>query len=338
MKKAFITGITGQDGSYLAELLLKKGYEVHGIIRRSSSFNTGRLDSLYTDPHESTNLKLYHGDLTDYESMYRIIYELAPDEVYNLAAQSHVGVSFKQPIYTNMVNTTGTLNVLEAVRNVVKYKNKDIKYYQASSSEMFGNSDPKQNEDTRFDPRSPYACSKVYGFYQTVDYRKSYDMFACNGILFNHESERRGETFVTRKITMAAARIKQGLQQNLFLGNLSAKRDWGYAPDYVEAMWLMLQQDEPSDYVISTGISYSVQQFLEMVFAHLNLDWNKYVRIDEKYFRPNEVNYLEGDNSKAMKELNWTPKTDIYKMVTIMCNHDMKLAEKELILKNQNGV
>jgi GDPmannose 4,6-dehydratase len=330
MKKALITGITGQDGSYLTELLLKKGYHVWGIIRRSSSFHTGRIDHLYKDPHEQPSLRLVYGDLTDGGNLSSVVNEIQPDEVYNLGAQSHVKVSFETPIYTANTNALGTLRLLEAVRSMKK----NAKFYQASSSEMFGKVvEIPQNEKTPFYPRSPYACAKAYSFWQTVNYREAYGLFACNGILFNHESPRRGETFVTRKITRAAARIKLGLQDKLFLGNLDAKRDWGYAADYVEAMWLMLQQDKPDDFVIATGESHSVREFLDEVFGCLDLDWHKYVEVDSKYFRPAEVDVLQGDASKAAKILGWKSKITFKELAKMMTDADMRLAEHEKILK-----
>ena len=330
MKKALITGVTGQDGSYLVELLLKKGYKVWGIIRRSSTFPTERIDHLYEDPHKQPALKLIYGDLTDGTNLSGIIQDIDPDEIYNLAAQSHVRVSFDQPIYTVNADAVGTLRILEAVR---KMKN-PARFYQASSSEMYGKVlETPQTEDTPFYPRSPYACAKAYSFWQTVNYREAYDLFACNGILFNHESPRRGETFVTRKITRAATRIKLGLQDKLYLGNLDAKRDWGFAGDYVEAMWLMLQQDKAEDYVIATGQTHSVREFLEEVFDCLELDWQKYVEIDPRYFRPTEVDLLLGDASKAKKQLNWQPKVDFKQLAKMMVEYDLKIAHKEKIIK-----
>jgi len=331
MKKALVTGITGQDGSYLAELLLKKGYKVWGIVRMSSSFHTGRIDHLYQDPHKNPPLKLLYGDLTDGGSLSSIVQDIQPDEVYNLGAQSHVRVSFDQPIYTANVDALGTLRLLEALRTI---KNKP-RFYQASSSEMYGKVvDMPQTEETPFYPRSPYACAKAYSFWQTINYREAYDLFACNGILFNHESPRRGQTFVTRKITRAATRIKLGLQDKLFLGNLDAKRDWGFAGDYVEAMWLILQQEEPDDFVIATGQNHSVKEFLEEVFGYLQLDWEKYVEIDPRYFRPTEVDALLGDPSKAKKILNWEPKVTFKQLAKLMTDADIKLAEREKILKD----
>jgi GDPmannose 4,6-dehydratase len=334
MKKALITGITGQDGSYLAELLLQKGYHVWGIIRRSSSFHTGRIDHLYKDPHQRPRLRLVYGDLTDGNNLSRIINEIEPDEVYNLGAQSHVRVSFDMPIYTVNTDALGTLRLLEAVRSMKK----PAKFYQASSSEMYGKAvETPQTEKTPFYPRSPYGCAKVYGFWQTVNYREAYGLFACNGILFNHESPRRGETFVTRKITRAATRIKLGLQDKLYLGNLDAKRDWGFAGDYVETMWLMLQQKKSDDYVIATGESHSVSEFLDEVFGYLDLDWHKYVKIDPRYYRPTEVDYLQGDPSKAKSVLGWQPKVTFKELAKLMTDADMKLAKNEKILNDHAG-
>jgi len=326
MKKALITGITGQDGSYLAELLLEKGYQVWGIVRRSSSFSTGRIDHLYKDPHENPALKLVYGDLTDGGNLANIIHEINPDEIYNLGAQSHVKVSFDQPIYTANADALGTLRLLEALRTM---KNSPS-FYQASSSEMYGKaSEVPQNEKTPFHPRSPYGCAKVYSFWQTINYREAYGLFACNGILFNHESPRRGETFVTRKITRAATRIKLGLQNKLYLGNLDAKRDWGFAGDYVKAMWLLLQQDEPDDYVIATGQTHSVREFLDEVFGRLDLDWNNYVEIDPHYYRPTEVDILLGDAGKAREVLKWQPTVTFKQLAKMMTDADMKLAQQE---------
>ncbi len=331
MKKALITGITGQDGSYLAELLLEKGYQLWGIMRRSSSFHTGRIDHLYKDPHEQPRLRLVYGDLTDGSNLSTIINEIKPDEVYNLGAQSHVRVSFDMPIYTADADALGTLRLLEAIRS----SDKPAKFYQASSSEMYGKVvETPQTEKTPFYPRSPYGCAKAYSFWQTVNYREAYGLFTCNGILFNHESPRRGETFVTRKITRAATRIKLGLQDKLFLGNLEAKRDWGCAGDYVEAMWLMLQQDKPDDYVVATGESHSVKEFVAEVFSYLDLDWQKYVEIDQRYFRPTEVDYLQGDASKAKKVLKWEPRVTFKELARIMTDADMKIAEDEKIIKD----
>ena len=326
-KRALITGITGQDGSYLAELLLEKGYEVHGIIRRSSSFNTQRLDHIYRDPHQSkTRLFLVHGDLSDSSALNTILRQVVPDEIYNLGAQSHVRVSFDVPEYTTDVTALGTIRILEAIREVgIKPK-----FYQASSSEMFGKVvETPQRETTPFHPRSPYACAKVFAYYATVNYREAYNMFACNGILFNHESERRGETFVTRKITRAATRIKMGLQEKLFLGNLDAKRDWGYAKDYVEAMWLMMQAETSDDYVIATGETHSVREFCEEAFSYLDLDWNEHVEIDPWYYRPSEVDILLGDSTKARRQLGWEPKVGFRDLVRLMIDHDLILARGE---------
>lgn len=325
-KRALITGITGQDGSYLAELLLSKGYEVHGIIRRASTFNTGRLEPIYQDPHASDKrLFLHYGDLSDGSAMARLIQTVAPDEVYNLAAQSHVRVSFDSPEYTADITGTGTIRLLEAIREVgIKPR-----FYQASSSEMYGMvQEVPQKETTPFYPRSPYGCAKVYSYWITVNYRESYGMHASNGILFNHESPRRGETFVTRKITRAVAHIKAGLQKKLYLGNLDAKRDWGYAKEYVEAMWLMLQQDTPDDYVIATNETHSVREFLEVAFSHVGLDWKQYVELDARYNRPAEVDLLIGDYSKAKKKLGWEPKTKFEALTKLMVDADVELLRK----------
>jgi GDPmannose 4,6-dehydratase len=329
-KKALITGITGQDGSYLAELLLDKGYEVHGIIRRSSSFNTERIDHIYRDPHDpGAQLFLHYGDLTDGAGLRQILTACRPDEVYNLAAQSHVRVSFDQPVYTAQVDAVGTLRLLEAIRDL----GLPTRFYQASTSEMYGKvQEIPQTEKTPFYPRSPYGCAKVFGFWQTVNYRESYSMFACNGTLFNHESPRRGETFVTRKITRAATRIKEGLQDKLYLGNLEAKRDWGFAGDYVEAMWLMLQQDEPDDFVIATGETHSVREFVAEVFDLLELDWQQYVEQDPRYFRPAEVDILLGDPAKAREKLGWRPKVTFQDLAKMMVDHDWALAKEERVL------
>ena len=336
MKKAIITGITGQDGSYLAELLIEKKYEVHGIIRRSSTFNTERIDHLYQDPHKpETKLYLHYGDLSDSNGLHRVIEEVRPDEIYNLGAQSHVKVSFDEPEYTADIDALGTLRVLEAVRSYRDRTGHDVRFYQACSSEMFGKvMETPQKETTPFYPRSPYGVAKVYGYWQTVNYREAYNLFAANGILFNHESPRRGETFVTRKITRAATRIKLGLQEKLYLGNLDAKRDWGFAGDYVEAMWLMMQQDKPDDFVIATGKTYSVREFVEKVFKQLELDWQKYVETDPKYFRPTEVDILLGDPSKAKKLLGWEPKVDIDRLADMMVEHDLELAGQEKTLRD----
>jgi GDPmannose 4,6-dehydratase len=327
-KKALITGITGQDGSYLSELLLDKGYEVHGIVRRSSSFNTNRIDHLYRDPHEQ-NVRVFthYGDLTDAVALARLIYELQPDEIYHLGAQSHVRVSFDIPEYTFDVTAGGTLRLLDAMREAGC---ENVRFYQASSSEMFGSAAPPQDESTPFHPRSPYAVAKVGAYWATVNYREAYGMFASNGILFNHESPRRGETFVTRKITRALARIKAGLQDKLYLGNLDAKRDWGYAPDYAEAMWLMLQAPEPDDYVVATGETHSVREFLEAAFTHAGLDWEQYVEIDPRYFRPSEVDVLLGDASKARDRLGWEAKTRFDELVRLMVDADMTELEDQL--------
>ncbi len=335
MKRALITGITGQDGSYLSELLLVKGYEVHGIIRRASTFNTDRIDHLYIDPHKKdARLFLHYGDLADGTNLRRIIENVQPDEVYNLGAQSHVAVSFQQPEYTVDIDAVGTLRLLEAIRDYCQRTGHELRFYQAGTSEMFGASPPPQSETTPFYPRSPYAAAKVYAYWQTVNYREAYGLFACNGILFNHESERRGETFVTRKITRAATRIKLGLQNKLYLGNLEAKRDWGHAQDYVEAMWLMLQQDQPDDYVVATGESYSVKEFVERVFNSLGLNWQDYVEIDPRYFRPTEVEYLWGDPAKAKQKLGWQPKVGIDELVRRMVEYDLELAKQEKVLKD----
>ena len=336
MKKALLTGITGQDGSYLTELLISKGYEVHGIIRRSSTFNTERVDHIYQDPHNpGTKLFLHYGDLSDGAGLRRILEETRPDEVYNLGAQSHVKVSFEAPEYTSDIVALGTLRLLEAVRDYRDRTKHDVRFYQACSSEMFGKVvETPQKETTPFYPRSPYAVAKVFGYWQTVNYREAYGLFAANGILFNHESPRRGETFVTRKITRAATRIKLDLQEKLYLGNLDAKRDWGFAGDYVEAMWLMLQQKDAGDYVVATGKTYSVREFVEKVFNRLELDWRKYVEIDPRYFRPTEVDLLLGDPSKAKKVLNWEPEVDIDNLVEMMVDHDLELARQEKTLKD----
>ena len=321
-KKALITGITGQDGSYLAELLLSKGYEVHGIVRRASTFNRGRLDEIYSDPQLSeTHLFLHYGDLTD-GSLVRLLDRVKPDEIYNLGAQSHVRVSFDNPEYTSDVNGTGTVRLLEAIRE----SGIKPRFYQASSSEMYGLvQEVPQTEKTPFYPRSPYAVTKVFAYWMTVNYREAYGMHATNGILFNHESPRRGEGFVTRKITRAVAQIKAGLQNKLYLGNLDAKRDWGYAKEYVEAMWLMLQQDKPDDYVVATGETHSVREFLEESFTYAGLDWKKYVELDPRYLRPSEVDLLIGDGSKAKRQLNWEPKTKFKELVRLMVDADIQL-------------
>ncbi|MGC8625319.1 MAG: GDP-mannose 4,6-dehydratase [Phycisphaerae bacterium] len=329
-RRALVTGITGQDGSYLAEFLLAKGYDVHGIIRRSSSFNTERLDPIYQDPHElGSRLHLHYGDLTDASGLRDILTRTQPTEVYNLGAQSHVRVSYDQPVYTVYTAGMGTLLLLEAIRDV----GLPIRFYQASSSEMFGKvAETPQKETTPFHPRSPYACAKVYSHHQVINYREAYGMFACSGILFNHESPRRGETFVTRKVTRAATRIKLGLQNTLYLGNLDAKRDWGFAGDYVEAMWLMLQQDQPDDYVIATGETRSVREWVELCFKLLGLDWERYVKMDARYLRPAEVDLLLGDSSKASAKLGWKPKVNLESLAKMMIEHDMHLAEQEKLI------
>jgi GDPmannose 4,6-dehydratase len=319
-KKALITGITGQDGSYLAELLLSKDYEVHGLIRRASSFNTSRIDHLFQNTQPRADILLHYGDLSNSEQLTNLVYNLKPEEIYHLGAQSHVRVSFENPVYTGDVTGLGTTRLLEAIRR----SGIKAKFYQASSSEMFGKAPPPQNEKTPFQPRSPYAVSKVYAYWMTVNYREGYQIFACNGILFNHESPRRGETFVTRKITRAIANILAGKQDKLYLGNLEAKRDWGYAPEYVEAMWLMLQQDEPDDYVIGTGKPHSVKEFVEEAFSYVDLNWQEYVEIDPRYFRPTEVEFLEADTSKARAKLNWQPKTTFKELVHIMVDADLE--------------
>jgi len=326
-KSALITGVTGQDGAYLAELLLEKDYEVHGLIRRSSSFNTGRLEAIYQDPHVAgRSLFLHYGDLSDGSSLTNLIRDISPNEVYNLAAQSHVKVSFEMPDYTSDVTAVGAVRVLEALRA----SGVDAKFYQASSSEMYGSTPPPQSEVTPFHPRSPYAVSKVFAFGMTVNYREAYDLFAVNGILFNHESPRRGETFVTRKITMAVARIAAGLQEKLYLGNLDAVRDWGYAKEYVQAMWLMLQQSEASDYVVATGVGATVRDFCAAAFSRVGLDWQQYVQVDEKYLRPSEVDALIGDPSKAERDLNWKATTHWKSLAELMVDADVKLLNDQL--------
>lgn len=334
-KRALITGITGQDGSYLSEFLLEQGYEVHGIIRRTSTFNTDCIDHLYEDPHkEGVKLLLHYGDLTDGTTLRRILEEVQPLEIYNLGAQSHVRVSFDSPEYTVDSVGMGTLRLLEAIRDYQHRTGIQVRFYQAGSSEMYGLvQEIPQKETTRFYPRSPYACAKVYAHWQTVNYRESFGMFACNGILFNHESPRRGETFVTRKITMAVARIFAGKQKKLYMGNLDAKRDWGYAKDYVRAMWLMLQQDQADDYVIATGETHSVREFLELAFGYVNLNWQDYVEFDERYLRPAEVDLLIGDSTKARQKLNWTPSVTFEQLVAIMVEADLQA----LGLKSPNG-
>ncbi|OWL98619.1 GDP-mannose 4,6-dehydratase [Deinococcus indicus] len=333
MKTAILTGITGQDGSYLTELLVGKGYEVHGIIRRASTFNTDRIDHLYRDPHETdTRMFLHYGDLSDSSGLRMLIERIQPDEVYNLGAQSHVKVSYDQPEYTADIVGLGTLRLLEAIRDFMERTGKQVRFYQASSSEMFGAANPPQGLHTPFHPRSPYAVAKVYSYWQTVNHREAFDMYACNGILFNHESPRRGETFVTRKITRAVGRIKMGLQDKLFLGNLDAKRDWGHARDYVEAMWMMLQQEAPRDYCIATGEAYSVREFAQKAFAQVGLNYEDYVQVDPRYFRPAEVDYLLGDASETNAVLGWTPRTSFDELVTEMVEHDLELARQEKTL------
>jgi len=334
-KRALITGITGQDGSYLAELLLAKGYEVHGLVRRSSTFTTGRIEHLYRDPHDpEARLFLHYGDLTDGAGLRQVLTRCRPDEVYNLGAQSHVRVSFDQPVYTAQVDAIGTLRLLEAIRDL----GLPTRFYQASSSEMFGKApEVPQTEKTPFHPRSPYGCAKVFAYWQAVNHREAYGMFCANGILFNHESPRRGETFVTRKITRAATRIKEGLQDKVYLGNLDAKRDWGFAGDYVEAMWLMLQQDQPDDYVVATGETHSVREFAEAVFGLLDLEWQKHVEIDPRYLRPAEVDLLLGDASKARKVLGWKPRVTFHDLVRMMVEHDWEVAKEERVLADHRA-
>ena len=335
MKKALITGITGQDGSYLADLLVAKGYEVHGIIRRASTFNTARIDHLYQDPHvNGVRLFLHYGDLADSVNLTKLLYELQPDEVYNLGAQSHVRVSFDIPEYTADVTGVGTIRILEAIRE----SGVKPRFYQASSSEMFGKvQEVPQTEKTPFWPRSPYGCAKVFGYWATVNYRESYGLFASNGILFNHESPRRGETFVTRKISRAAAAIKLGLQKELYLGNMDAKRDWGYAPEYVEGMWRMLQADQPDDYVLATNETHTVKEFVEEAFGHVGLDWQKYVKHDARYERPAEVDLLIGDPAKAKRQLGWEPKVRFKELVQIMVNADLEMLEGKGLLHQHQG-
>jgi len=333
-KRALVTGITGQDGSYLAELLLAKGYEVHGVIRRASTFNTERIDHLYADPHDSPALHLHYGDLSEGRVFRQILERYEPQEIYNLGAQSHVRVSFDQPEYTADVVGVGTLRLLEAVREYGTRSGPQVKVYQAGSSEMFGAALPPQSENTPFHPRSPYAVSKLAAHWFARNYREAYGLFITNGILFNHESPRRGETFVTRKITRAVGRIKEGLQQRLYLGNLDTRRDWGFAGDYVEAMWLMLQQDEPDDYVVATGESHSVREFLEEAFGCVGLDWQEHVEIDSRYFRPSEVDHLQGDSSKARANLGWAPKVSFTELVRMMVERDLDLARRERALSD----
>jgi GDPmannose 4,6-dehydratase len=331
MKKALITGITGQTGSYLAELLLEKGYEVHGIVRRLSIIGTERIDHIYKDLH------LHYGDMTDGSGLAHTLTVVRPDEIYNLAAQSHVKVSFDQPIFSVNVDGLGVLRLFEAARDYQSRLSTDVRIYQAGTSEMFGSSPPPQNEGTPFHPRSPYACAKVYAHHQAINYREAYNMFIANGILFNHESERRGETFVTRKITLAAARIKEGLQDELVLGNLDAKRDWGYAPEYAEAMWMMLQADEPGDFVVATGETHTVKEFVEAAFNRAGLDWTKHVKTDPRYLRPSEVEALHGSPTKIKNELGWKPRTKFTKLVELMVEHDMEIAKKEAHMQKFNG-
>lgn len=338
LPRALITGITGQDGAFLAEFLLSRGYHVHGIVRRASTFNTERLDAIYADPHnQGVRLSLYYGDITDGAGLRRILERAAPNEIYNLAAQSHVRVSFDQAEYTADAVATGTLRLLEAVRDYTQ-SGRPVRMYQAGSSEMFGASPPPQNEQTPFRPRSPYAVSKAAAHWYVVNYREAYGLYLCNGILFNHESPRRGETFVTRKITRALARIKLGLQETLYLGNLDARRDWGYAGDYVEAMWRMLQESEPDDYVIATGKAHSVREFLDLAASYCGINWQKHVEKDPRYFRPTEVNFLCGDASKARKKLGWAPKVSFPELVKMMVEHDLKLAGQERTLTDAGHV
>ena len=333
MRKALITGITGQDGAYLSELLLGKNYEVHGIVRRASTFNTGRIDHLYKDAHDpDARLFLHYGDLTDGSSLRRILHKVEPDEIYNLGAQSHVKVSFDQAEYTADVVATGTLRLLEAFRDYCAVTGRSARLYQAGSSEMFGAASPPQNEKTAFYPRSPYAVSKVAGYWYCVNYREAYSLFIANGMLFNHESPLRGETFVTRKITRAVGKISMGLQKKLYLGNLDARRDWGFAGDYVEAMWRMLQHDSADDFVVATGKAYSVRDFVEAAFGHAGLDWKEFVEIDKRYLRPTEVDFLLGDASKANRELGWQPKVEFAELVRMMVDADMELARQEATL------
>lgn len=335
MKRALLTGITGQDGSYLSELLLARGYEVHGIIRRSSVFNTDRIDHLYQDPHvPGVRLMLHYGDLTDGTVLRRILERICPSEVYNLGAQSHVRVSFDEPEYTADTVAMGTLRMLESIRDYCERSGNAVRFYQAGSSEMFGAAPPPQNESTPFHPRSPYGVSKAAAHWYAINYREAYGLFICNGILFNHESPRRGETFVTRKITRAAGRIKLGLQKELYLGNLDAARDWGFAGDYVDAMWRMLQQPEPDDYVIATGESHTVREFLDEAFGYLDLDWAEFVRRDERYYRPTEVDHLRGDGARARDRLDWRPQVGFRELVRMMVDADVELAKQELTLSN----
>jgi GDPmannose 4,6-dehydratase len=337
MKRALITGITGQDGSYLAEMLLgKMDYEVHGLVRRSSSLNRQRIDHFFArDPSVHERFHLHYADLADASSLAMVMEEVRPDEVYNLGAQSHVRVSFDQPLYTADVVGLGTLRLLEAVRHLSK--SKSVRFYQASSSEMYGSAPPPQGPNTPFHPRSPYACAKLYGHWQTINYREAYGLFACSGILFNHESPRRGESFVTRKVTLGATRIKEGLQKKLVMGNLDSKRDWGFAGDYVRAMWLMLQQDKPEDYVVATGETHSIHELLDVAFSHLQLDYRDFIEFNTKYTRPSEVDVLLGDATKARESLGWTPEVDFKGLVTMMVEHDLELARREKYAKTYRG-
>jgi GDPmannose 4,6-dehydratase len=338
-KSALITGITGQDGSYLSELLLSKGYIVNGIVRRSSSFNTARINHIYEDPHDAERrLVLHYADLTDSTGLRRVLEVSQPDEIYNLGAQSHVKVSFENPEYTADADAMGTLRLLDCMRDHVHHSGRSVRFYQAGSSEMFGAAKPPQNENTPFYPRSPYAVSKVAAHWYAINYREAYNLFITNGILFNHESPRRGETFVTRKITRALGRIKLGLQKKLYLGNLDARRDWGFAGDYVEAMWMMLQHSEPGDFVVATGESYSVREFLQEAFSYLGLEWETYVEIDPSYFRPTEVDYLLGDPSRAKSALGWKPKTSFRQLVRMMVDSDLRIAEQEKLVYEKNFV
>jgi GDPmannose 4,6-dehydratase len=337
MKRALITGITGQDGSYLAELLLgKTDYEVHGLVRRSSSLNRQRIDHLFArDPSVHARFHLHYADLADASSLAMVMEQVRPDEVYNLGAQSHVRVSFDQPLYTADVVGLGTLRLLEAVRHL--NRSQPVKFYQASSSEMYGSAPPPQGPNTPFHPRSPYACAKLYGHWQTINYREAYGLFACSGILFNHESPRRGESFVTRKVTLGATRIKEGLQKKLVMGNLDSKRDWGFAGDYVRAMWLMLQQDKPQDYVVATGETHSIHELLDVAFSHLQLDYRDFIEFNPKYTRPSEVDVLLGDATKARESLGWIPEVDFKGLVTMMVEHDLEMARREKFAKSYRG-
>jgi GDPmannose 4,6-dehydratase len=335
MRRALITGITGQDGSYLAELLYSKGYEVHGVIRRASQFNTDRIDHLYIDPHTpGARLFLHYGDLSDGTVLRRILEAVRPEEVYNLGAQSHVRVSFDEPEYTADIDALGTVRLLECVRDYAQRVTADVRFYQAGSSEMFGAAPAPQSEATPFYPRSPYAVSKAAAHWFAINYRESYGLHISNGILFNHESPRRGETFVTRKITRAVGRILLGMQDHLYLGNLDARRDWGFAGDFVEAMWLMLQQDKPDDYVVATGVSYSVREFIQAAFGYVGLDWERYIRFHPRYLRPSEVDILQGDASRARSVLGWKPRVDFHELVRMMVDHDVRLAEQERTLRD----